>query len=149
MSESRSGRPISIYADASTAKRAEAVAAAENRKLGQLGGEALAFWTSLPAAARAALRYIQGLGTAAEVEYAHREVARALLLAQRAVASERAGARIRAQFEDLEEMSDAEIEELAVRLSEDAAGEDQQDSPGSLRVPAETSSNRRSRSATS
>lgn len=113
----RSGRPISIYADARAAEQAEAVALAENRKIGQLGGEALAFWVSLPAAARAALRFIEGLGTVADQEYVRREVTRVLLSAQRDVASERASQEIRAQFEGLKRLNDEELEELAVELS--------------------------------
>ncbi len=124
MPESKGGRPISIYADASAAEQAEAVAAAENRRLGQLGGEALALWTPLPAAVRAALRDIQGLGSESDLEHAHREMARALVIARRAVATEPASARIRAQSEGIEEMSDTEIEELAVGLSDTVAGED-------------------------
>jgi hypothetical protein len=117
----KNGRPISIYAAAGMAKQAETVAAAENRKIGQLGGEALAFWVSLPAAARAAFRFIDGLGTEAELDQARREVTRALVVAQRGVASARASREIREQFENLGGMEEEDIEQLAVDLSKGAA----------------------------
>jgi len=113
----KNGRPISIYAAAGMAKQAEAVAVAENRKIGQLGGEALAFWVSLPAAARAAFRFIDGLGTEAELERARRDVVRALVVAQRGVASTRASRDSREQFENLEGMDEEDVEQLAVDLS--------------------------------
>lgn len=121
MPKPKSGRPITVYTDARTAAQAQIVAAAENRKLAQIGGEALALWTSLPAAARTALRYIQGLGSEQDLECAYREMTRALLNAQRAVASEQASMQIRAQFEGIERLSDGAIDELAVELADNRA----------------------------
>jgi hypothetical protein len=137
----KNGRPISIYAAAGMAKQAEAVAVAENRKIGQLGGEALAFWVSLPAAARAAFRFIDGLGTEAELEQARRDVTRALVVAQRGVASARASREIREQFENLEGMDEEDAEQLAVDLSKEPAAKG---GSGEHRRPPRTSSDPRS-----
>ncbi len=131
MADAKGNRVISIHADANIAEQARALAVHEQLALADFGGEALAFWTSLPAAARAALRHIQAVGTEADLESTHREITRALLLAQRSLASDAAGVQIRAQFKGIEQMSEAEIEALAVDLLREPTGTTRHESPSS------------------
>ncbi|MBA2244968.1 MAG: hypothetical protein H0W11_08420 [Gemmatimonadetes bacterium] len=137
MADAKRKQVISIHADAHTAEQAKALAAHEQLALAQFGGEALAFWTSLPAAARAALRHIGAFGTEADLEGTRREVTRALLLAQRRVASDAVGVQIRAQFKGIEQRSEEEIEALAVDLLREPAGTAVRERPSPSAAPTE------------
>ena len=76
-----------------------------------------------------------------ELEQARRDVTRALVVAQRGVASARASREIREQFENLEGMDEEDIDQLAVELSKGAGGKG---GPGDQRRPPRTSSGPRS-----
>jgi hypothetical protein len=151
MAKPAAGQPLSIYAEERVARAAEAVARAENRKVAQLGGEALTLWVELPASARAALRYIRGLGATEDVQLAYREMTRAVLAVQRAMLGERATEELRAQFTLLDgALSDDEITARAVELSHpptrQRSGERRQPAPGTA-SPSRGQSRARARKA--
>lgn len=83
------GKTISMHASEATALRVEQVSRLEDRSPSQIAAAALSFYLLLPPEAHTALRHVQALGTAEDVERVSGKMARLLLDAQFEVAERR------------------------------------------------------------
>jgi hypothetical protein len=83
------GRTISMHASEEIARRVEHVSRVEDRSPSQIASAALSLYLQLPPEAHAALRHVQALGTAEDVDRISRRMARLLLDAQFEVAERR------------------------------------------------------------
>lgn len=111
------GKTISAYADAETARRVEALARIEDRAPSQIAAAALRFYLRLPPDAHDAIRQVEALGDAHDVEALVETMTRDLLKARsevslRKMADAMADRGIGAELDD-----EAAIEAEAVRLT--------------------------------
>jgi hypothetical protein len=91
------GKTISMHASEEIARRVEHVSRMEDRSPSQIASAALNFYLQLTPEAHTALRHVQALGTAEDVERVSREMARLLLDAQFEVAERRVVAAMKTQ----------------------------------------------------
>jgi hypothetical protein len=100
------GKTISMHASEATALRVEQVSRLEDRSPSQIAAAALNFYLLLPPEAHTALRHVQALGTAEDVERVIGKMARLLLDAQFEVAERRVVASMTARGLDSLESED-------------------------------------------
>lgn len=92
------GQTLSAYVSEEVATSLRLEAKREGRTDGQVAGQAIRFFVSLPREARMSLAAIDGLATADERRWAMNEVARALYIAESAMTERRMADQLRHQI---------------------------------------------------
>jgi hypothetical protein len=112
MEDAMAGQTLSAYVSEEVAKSLRLEAKREGRTDGQVAGQAIRFFVSLPREARMSLAAIDGLATAEERRWALNEVARVLNIAESAMTERRIAEQLRHQIP--EDASEEDLDRLAI-----------------------------------
>jgi hypothetical protein len=110
------GQTLSAYVTEEVAKSLRLEAKREGRTDGQVAGQAIRFFVSLPREARMSMAALDGLATDAERRWALNEIARVLHIAEAAMTERRMAEQLRHQIP--EDASEEDLDRMAVEWTQ-------------------------------